>query len=444
MAMIKRGFWGLFLLLTLLWLAATPDVFSASGLFTWRSLMLQYSGVLAMGCFSVAMFLAARPRWPEHKLGGLDKMYRLHKWLGISALILSIAHWFIVEAPKWAVQAEWIARPQRGPRAPIDNPLQSFLSEYRHLAEGVGEWAFYAAILLIAISLIQRIPYGTFHSLHRFFPPLYLGLVLHTIVLTRFSYWTTPLGLVLSLLMIGGTYGAVLSMFRLIGSKRTTHGKVVELEPFPGVRSLRATAVVGPEWAGHKPGQFAFAMSNPKEGPHPYTIASAWDPETRRITFITKALGDHTSHLLDTLKVGTTGTIEGPYGCFTFDDDKPLQIWIGGGIGITPFIARMEHRVQHGITRRIHLFHSTADVDETALDHLRDLAARADVTLHLVIEARDGHLTGDQIRKAVPDWTYSSIWFCGPTGFGDAIRADFAAEGFPVRKDFHHELFQMR
>jgi len=49
-----------------------------------------------------------------------------------------------------------------------------------------------------------------------------------------------------------------------------------------------------------------------------------------------------THHLRETLRAGQAVTVEGPYGCFTFDDSVPLQIWVGGGIGVTPFIARMK------------------------------------------------------------------------------------------------------
>ena len=44
------------------------------------------------------------------------------------------------------------------------------------------------------------------------------------------------------------------------------------------------------------------------------------------MTFITKALGDHTSRLKDTLKIGMNLEVEGPYGCFDFGDDKKLHI----------------------------------------------------------------------------------------------------------------------
>ena len=45
----------------------------------------------------------------------------------------------------------------------------------------------------------------------------------------------------------------------------------------------------------------------------------------------------------DRLSIGQEVKVEGPYGCFTFDDGRARQIWIGGGVGVTPFIARMKH-----------------------------------------------------------------------------------------------------
>lgn len=64
--------------------------------------------------------------------------------------------------------------------------------------------------------------------------------------------------------------------------------------------------------------------------------------------------------------------------------------------------------------------------------------------LHLVWPQRDGRLTGERIRAAVPQWRESSLWFCGPEGFGEALLRDFAAQGFDVRRRFHRELFAFR
>ena len=51
-----------------------------------------YFGALAALCMSVAMLLAARPRCAEGAFGGLDRMYRLHKYLGVASLVLVLAH----------------------------------------------------------------------------------------------------------------------------------------------------------------------------------------------------------------------------------------------------------------------------------------------------------------------------------------------------------------
>ncbi len=98
---IKRAFWGILILLSALWLLTKPAILPATGFFVLRDAMMQYSGIIAMGCMSVAMILSLRLRWPERWLGGLDKMYRLHKWMGIAALVVSIVHWLWSEAPKW-------------------------------------------------------------------------------------------------------------------------------------------------------------------------------------------------------------------------------------------------------------------------------------------------------------------------------------------------------
>lgn len=89
---IKMAFWGVLTLLSALWLAADPLALQPSGFFALRGSVVQYNGVLAMTCMSLATILALRPWWPERWIGGLDKMYRLHKWLGIGGLVLAIAH----------------------------------------------------------------------------------------------------------------------------------------------------------------------------------------------------------------------------------------------------------------------------------------------------------------------------------------------------------------
>jgi predicted ferric reductase len=383
----------------------------------------------------------------EPWIGGVDKMYRLHKWCGIGALVFSVTHWILTQLPHWASRLGLLAQRTRGARPEIEDPVQAFLMSLRGAAEGLGEWAFYLSVLLILIALIEKIPYHWFYQVHRLFPILYLILVFHAVVLLDFSDWLTPLGAMTLLMIAAGSYAAVISLFHRIGARHRVQGAIVSMQHYPGVRSLETTITLNEGWPGHKAGQFAFVLSNIQEGAHPYTISSAWDAKDPKVSFVTKELGDHTTGLVQKLKIGQKVQIEGPYGCFTFDDDCSRQIWIGGGIGITPFIARMKYLAQlpkDGGKVEIDLFHSTREEDSEALRKMAGDAEASNVRLQILIDSKHGRLTGDRIREMVPEWREASIWFCGPADFGDALRADFAAKGMNVKQRFHQELFQMR
>ncbi|MDR2214900.1 MAG: ferric reductase-like transmembrane domain-containing protein, partial [Nevskiaceae bacterium] len=215
---LKRAFWGWLALLVVLWFIAEPTAFSSMAVMSLRDPMIQLTGIIAIGCMGVAMVLALRPRWPERWFGGLDKMYRMHKWLGIGALVASIVHWLWIEAPKWAVDWGLIERQARGPRAPIDNPVQAFFSGYRGTAEDVGEWAFYAAIALIALGLIARFPYRWFYKTHRLLAAAFLVLAFHTVVLLKFSYWLSPVGWIMALLLAASVWAGILVLLRRVGA----------------------------------------------------------------------------------------------------------------------------------------------------------------------------------------------------------------------------------
>jgi predicted ferric reductase len=448
MTRLKIAFSGLAAAIALAWILSAWPFPLPVGYFPIRAAGIQFTGVVAMAAMSVAMILAMRPRSIEPWLDGLDKSYRLHKWLGIGALSVSIVHWLWAQGTKWAVGWGWLARPQRGPRPRLDG-IEGALRGWRGVAETVGEWAFYAAAILIVAALLKAIPYRLFAKTHRFFPLAYLALVFHAVILLDFHVWATPLGVVMAALLAAGSWAAVLSLAGMIGAGRKSEAEVTRVQHFPALGVLAGEQrMLGP-WPGHKPGQFAFVTADAREGAHPYTIASAWSPESRSLRFVAKALGDHTATLPRIITPGKRVTVEGPYGCFTFDDDQPAQIWVGAGIGVTPFIAAMEHltaerEAGRASSRRITLFHSTTVADETALDLLRADAARAGVDLHILLDARDGYLTGDRIRQAVPHWRVASLWFCGPARFGASLRADFAAHGLDVGRRFHQELFEMR
>ncbi len=103
----------------------------------------------------------------------------------------------------------------------------------------------------------------------------------------------------------------------------------------------------------------------------------------------------------------------------------------------------MQQLARTGSTQAVHLFHSTEDVSEAALERMRADADAAGVSLHLTLSKKDPLLDGDRIRAAVPGWEAASVWFCGPTAFGASLRKDLLAHGLgPAR--FHQERFAMR
>ncbi len=444
MQKIKRVLWGLVLGLTAWWLWVDPLLTASPTFFGVRNSLVNYTGILGMGMMSVGMVLAVRPVWFEPHLGGLDKMYRLHKWLGIGGLALSIAHWLSSNAPKWLFGSGLIAPPAGGRPPRVEQTVELFklFQSWRGLAEGIGEWAFYATVLMIALALIKRFPYKLFFKTHRVLAVTYLLLAFHGTVLMNFSYWSLGLGPLMAALMLAGSVSAAVVLFRQVGERRKVGGVIEMVERFEELKVLYVALRLDGRWPGHQAGQFAFVNFDTKEGAHPFTITSAWR-EDGHITFLIKELGDYTRTLPDYLAVGHRAQIEGPYGQFTFQGLKRRQIWVGAGIGITPFVARMKTLAAAPDGKRVDLFHTTPVLDPRAMEKMQADATAAGVMLHVLHDARDGRLDAARVCAAVPQWRDADVWFCGPPAFGQSLKEALVAQGLPTA-DFHQELFEMR
>jgi predicted ferric reductase len=441
---IQWAFWLFLLILSAAWLltdSLIPDPFTY---FSFRTVFVQYTGIIGIGMMSAAMLLSVRPKWIERPMNGLDKMYRLHKWIGIAGLVFSILHWWWAKGTKWMVGWGWLSHPEPGaPSEKALSQLEQWLQSQRGLAESLGEWAFYTTVILIALALIKSFPYHLFKKTHKWIAVAYLILAYHSLVLTKTEYWPQPAGWIMAILLLSGTASAVLVLAGRVGRKRQVQGVIKSLTSYPRVRVIEGRIQLDSGWKGHLPGQFAFATSKTTEGAHPYTIASAWNPEKPSLTFIVKELGNWTGQLHNWLKVGMPVSVEGPYGCFDFNDHLPRQIWVGAGIGITPFIAKMKHLAQFPEQQAIDLFHVTKDYDQTAIDKLTADAKAANVRIHITITTKDGRLTPEKIQAAVPEWRSASLWFCGPAAFGNSLCKDFLDNGLAFT-NYHQELFSLR
>ena len=443
---IKLIYFIILLFLTLLWLLADPILFSSYKFFPLRKSMLSYTGIMAIAVMSIGMILAIRSVIIEPMLGGLDKTYRLHKWLGVTGLIFSVLHYLWAMVPKWLVGWGLMAKPARHRSNEEINTQLLFFKEQHALAESIGEWAFYALILFIVLALVKWFPYRYFFKTHRFIAVIYLFLVFHSIILMQVDYWDEAIAWLTVLLMIGGTVAGFISLSRKIGVSRRSVGNIENINYHSDNRVLGLSINLENSWSGHQAGQFAFVTFDKAEGPHPFTISSAWKNDAR-IEFLIKGLGDYTKTLPSILKVGDKVEIEGPYGQFDFSNGKPRQIWVAGGIGITPFIARIEalaaKKTDKQTSKCIDLFYCTNEPDESFINALKNSSEVAGVKLHVLVANKYGLLKTDQICDQVPDWQDSTIWFCGPNEFGKTLREGFLNKGF-TNDDFHQELFDMR
>ncbi|BCO27832.1 flavohemoprotein [Rhodoferax lithotrophicus] len=439
---IQRFYLGLIVTFTLLWLWADSAWLGSSNYFVWRTAFTNWTGLLGMVAMSVGMILSVRPIRVEPHLGGLDKMYRLHKWLGITGLVLSVSHWALAKSPRYLIDLGWIERPGPRVRGPLPEGLEGLFLSQRKLAETLGEYAFYVLCALLLLALIKRFPYKHFFKTHRWMAVVYLVLVVHAVVLMKFSFWNQGVGPLSAVLMVLGSAAAVVSLLRRVGIHRRAVGVIEALEHHPESGVLRVDVRLQDRWDGHDAGQFAFVTFDDAEGQHPFTISSAWHNDGH-LFFLIKEGGDYTSTLPSKLKVGELCTVEGPYGRFVFNSDVPRQIWVAGGIGITPFIARMQALAKQGHDQPVDLFWSVRVLEDEALRRVQANADKAQVRLHIIRDGQNDPLTAQRITTLVPSWAQGDVWFCGPAGFGSALREGFGRLGLGS-EHFHQELFQMR
>lgn len=317
------------------------------------------------------------------------------------------------------------------------------------LAEETGEFAFNALLVLIAISWFRRlpfnpleIPYQLWRFSHRFMGALFAAIVFHQFFVDMPTAVDPSLSVMLNTFGLGGVIAWVHTEFvapRLRRREYTVsdisrHGDTTALTLSPKGRAMR--------W---RPGQFAFFRA-PEAGfpePHPFTIASAPRPDGA-LTVSIKGLGGWTRRLPDALRTGMSVQVEGPYGRFDFRKGGARQIWLAGGIGITPFLAWAESLTE-AERRDIHLVHCVRAPEEAiGIKILEAAAARnARFSFQVVATARDGRLTAERLIGMAPFAVRDAdLWFCGPKGLKDGILKSLKAlDQMPRRVRFEHFEF---
>ncbi|HGP1812211.1 TPA: ferric reductase-like transmembrane domain-containing protein [Salmonella enterica] len=398
-----------------------------------RKEFILFSGIVAWLFMTLAMVLSLRLPVLAPITGGLDKGFILHKWAGIITLTTGVLHWMMKIVPKWLAQQGWITPQQKirhmagtAPEWPI---------ELASIGQTIAEWAIYILIILCIISLSKKVPYHLFKYIHKIFPLIYLSMTFHTLtILSKTSWWSSPSLLIILLLADIGTVSAFISLFQLIGKKRKILATVIWAE----CRGDTIDITLQLEKPLHyRSGQFAFVRfgNNPEQPP--YTIASS-PVNPLKLRFVIKAQGDDTRHLVKTLIPGVKAEVEGPYGCFDFECGLERQIWVAGGIDITPFLSRLTALAQRGGTETSTELWYCGRQEPSR--ELKELCCKAKVRLHTVDTRNHERLSSEILLETLSPDEKAGVWFCGPASFRRILHRDMKKRAVA----FQYDNFSLR
>jgi predicted ferric reductase len=385
------------------------------------ALLSQYFGSAALIVMAISQLLATRFRVLEVIFGGLDRIYVLHKWLGISALAFILLH-DTIDAEMDGLGAE------------------TLLVE---VAETFGEISLYGILALVVITIATFVPYHLWRLTHRFIGGFYAASAFHFAFILKPFALTDPAGLyVLAFCVIG-----ILSyLYTLLISGRlaNAHDYVVDSVGRAG-DALAVTLAPAGRGMRQAPGQFAFVRFDAPgfTEPHPFTISQG-PADDRRIRFTIKPLGDFTDVLGSALKSGAKAKVAGPYGRFQRKSGGGPEVWIAAGIGVTPFVAWAE--ALEADAPPVWLFYCIKSRENAAhLDTLEAIAAaNADFNLVLVESGKAPRLTAATIAQSInAPVSEISAAFCGPKPMRETLQRDFQALGLR-RSRFHFEEFEIR
>lgn len=350
--------------------------------------------------FAFNFLMATRAKLVERIFGGLDKMYLIHRRSGVIAVILLLAHFLVV--PRDLVNFS--------PGKPL---------------------GFYALILIligVIISVVpffkKKIPYNKWINVHKLMGIFYLMGVMHAFMVTSLIKELPITRIyVFGMALIGLAAWFYRAFLFKAFNKKLEYKIINVVDKKYGVTELILQPVS--KGLNFLAGQFAFFTfpSIKKNEQHPFTISSHPYSENLRITI--KGLGDYTDNLFEKLKVGDLAFVEGPYGHFSSSYIKEKeQVWIAGGIGITPFLSLAKDMY----TNKINLFWCVNEEEEAVYeDELKEITSE-NPNFHFTIwpSKKRGHLSAEKLGL---DNYNKGYLICGPDGLKKNLMKQLKEKG---------------
>lgn len=412
-----------FLSIPLLILAATAGpVFWAlpEGLGLARSLGIVV-GWAGCGLLLASLLLMLREPRLAKGLGGLERMYRWHHWAGMAAYVFLLAHPLLLAGDAWPNnrQLAW-----------------QILSPFD---QGWPVWLGWLSLLLLmaglAVTFERRIPYRTWRWLHVGLGLAVLSGLLHLVLLGIDEPVWPIFGLAAFFLgwrMAREDFGLAARPYIVQSATAVAKDMVeISLKPLAEAVSVMPSQFVlvaffsGPTYRGC--GEF-----------HPFTVSAVGASGEIRIGV--KALGDCTQKI-QSIEPGVMARVHGAFGNFLTDRPLSPQLWVAGGMGITPFLAQLRAGSLKQQTLLLYLYRSEADA--AFVDEIRAMAVRdPNLSLRAVATGKDV----PDLSLLLPDvavLAQHDCYLCGPPGMVAGLRKALSLKGITPRH-IHFENFEFR
>ncbi|KKW22292.1 MAG: Oxidoreductase, FAD-binding protein, partial [Parcubacteria group bacterium GW2011_GWA2_51_12] len=302
--------------------AATPNSFSSLG-----SAALSVGkllGLSGMALFSLNFILAARLKFTEPLFRGLNRAYIVHHFVGGLALIFLLFHPMLL-----TLQYLTISLSAAG---------SFLLSTLTELDKFLGELALATLVLLLVLTFYVKLPYQFWKLTHKFMGLAYFLASLHVLLIPS-DVSVIPLLRGYMQTLIATAYLCILyrTVFRQFTVPRFQYKVANVVQVNPQVVEITMSPIK--QKMHYRSGQFVFVEFRARGvrwEDHPFSIVS--EPAEPNLRITVKSVGDFTE-TLKLLQAGAPVFVEGPFGQFTFQSiGNPKQLWIAGGIGITPFL----------------------------------------------------------------------------------------------------------
>lgn len=380
----------------------------------------QITGLVGMTLFALTFILATRAKPIESLFGGLDRMYLTHHVIGGLAFMLLLFHPVLLALQ--LVPGE-MARAAR------------FLLPGTSLAIDLGIYALLMMTLLIVLTFFVRISYRKWKISHKLLGIAFIIAAFHIFMVTTDITLYPALKSYMILVVVAGAISfGYASIYRERFGKKYVY--LVDKKIVQGSITYLTLAPEGNPMI-HRPGQFVFLKFDISPETHPFTIASA--PGSPSLRLLIKNLGDDTEKIAQVRK-GSRVTVEGPYGRFSYVSTP--QIWIAGGIGITPFISFVEHmyRMQKK-TIAFDLYYTVRNREDAAfLPELQQMVKSLPRGRIIpVISGEQGRLTIEQIKKT-SGLVGKTVLMCGPDMLTSYFKKELKKAGVPARKIITEEF----